>query len=184
MNGDRGQLVLVAAGLIAVALVTLAVAYAQLGYAPDRAGVEGGLDDRTLGEIELAVFEVAADRHGRYVAGEEETARAETLTALDAEFDGLASARHVDRISLQIETDESAAERWTDRNCPGGEGRAFGNCTAADGIVLQERAGSLHVLAVALDVTWTDGDRRDELTVVVDAIRGEREPPDRWREPS
>ena len=64
----------------------------------------------------------------------------------------------------------SAASDWAATNCPGGPGRQFGPCEVDRGVVVQERAGRTHVLAVALDVTVTTERGTYAVTLVVPAV--------------
>ena len=64
----------------------------------------------------------------------------------------------------------SAATDWAATNCPGGSGRRFGPCEADRGVVVQERAGRTHVLAVAVDVTVTTERGTYAVTLVVPVV--------------
>lgn len=165
----RGQLVLVAAGLIAVALVPMALAYLQLGYDAD---VRAGGDLAAPGEnaerlLSRAVHE-AAVTDGRSVAGTVERTR----DGLAPWLDRLRASQVADGVAYRVSYDDRAARAWAARACPGGDGRAFGPCEVRDGVVVQERAGDVHTVAVAFEVTIVTGDGETRLTTVVRAVGG------------
>jgi len=66
-----------------------------------------------------------------------------------------------------VSYNRSVADRMARSRCPGGAGRRFGDCTAIDGVVVQDRVDETHVLAVAFDVTVTTDRGRIEATMVV-----------------
>ena len=61
---------------------------------------------------------------------------------------------------IQITYNASRATGWRRDRCPGGPARQFGPCATDRGVVVQERAGETHVLAVAFDVTVVTDDSR------------------------
>jgi hypothetical protein len=61
---------------------------------------------------------------------------------------------------VQVTYNASLATAWRARNCPSGPARQFGPCGADRGVVVQERAGKTHVLAVAFDVRVVGADSR------------------------
>lgn len=152
----RGQVVLLAAFAIAVALVPLILAYLQLGYHADT--------DRTLvtepetraeGVLERAIQNLS----GEYGQGTEWEKRGETVRSvrngLDPTIRTLETARLSDGIVYEITYNESRAATLAETACPGGPNRQYGDCEAVDGIVVQERAGETHLLVVALDIRVT-----------------------------
>ena len=170
-RGDRGQMVLVAAGVLALALVPIAFAYLQLGYHADvRAGV--GYDDPERNAerlLERGTHEASADVRGEYEWWQREDAIAEVRANLAPRLETLRAAR-VDRgTAYEVAYNRSAAEARASGNCPGGPDRQFGDCEAIDGVVVQERAGETAVLAVAFDVRVTTDDGRSRATLVVEA---------------
>jgi len=165
----RGQLVLVAAGLVAVALVPMTLAYLQLGYDAD-VQASGDLDapaENAERLLSRGVHE-AAVTDGRSV----ERAVERTRDGLAPWLDRLRESRVADGVAYRVSYDDRAAREWADRACPGGEGRAFGPCRVRDGVVVQERAGAVHTVAVAVEVTVVTGDGETRLTTVVRAVGG------------
>lgn len=62
----------------------------------------------------------------------------------------------------------STATTWEDTTCPAGPDRQFGDCVADRGVVVQDRLGRTHVLAVAVGVTTTTERGETTVTVVVE----------------
>ncbi len=165
---DRGQLVLVAAAAIALALFPLVVAYLQLGYAGDVAAEPTGSDpgasiDRAL---ERAVHDAASDVDGDHATPGAAASAFERSVRDDVSR--LETARIETGRAAEIEYAPDRAARWvaggTWRTGVAGE---FDVPTAQGGIVIQERAGEHVVLAVAFDVRSTTPDRTVRRTVVV-----------------
>jgi hypothetical protein len=171
--GDgRGQLVLLAAAAVAVAIVPLAFGYFQLGYAADvRAGgdhTDPGRDATRV--LSRAVHESALEASGPWAnrAGVVDRTRGRLAPRLDS----LRTARVGRGTVFEVGYNDSAADRWAGRDCPGGPDRRFGDCEARRGVVVQERAGETHVLAVAFDVRITTERGTRALTLVVRAVGG------------
>ena len=169
---ERGQLVLAAAAIVAVALAPVVVAYLQLGYHADVAA-SGGYDapgqnaERLLSR---AVHDAAAGVPGEFAWDEREEAAAAVRDDLRPRLDALRSSRVESGTVYQVEYNQSAAETWRRANCPVGPNRQFGYCDVRRGVVVQERAGDTHVLAVAFDVRVTTDDSEMELTTVIGAL--------------
>lgn len=170
---DRGQMVLAAAAVLALALVPLGFAYLQLGYhedvaastAPETPGSE------TVRLLERAVYDAGDEATGHPWAGREGAVRRVNASLSDRE--GEIEAAQVDRgVAVQIERNASAATTWAATNCPSGPGRLFGDCEAIGGIVVQERADETHLLAVAYDLRIVDDRGETALTVVIRAGGG------------
>jgi len=87
-------------------------------------------------------------------------------------LESLRTARLEQGTVYRVAYNASAAGAYAPDACPGGDGRAFGPCEADRGVVVQERAGDTHVVAVALDLTVVGEDRRVETTLVVRAVGG------------
>jgi len=171
---DRGQLVLVAAAVLALALVPLGFAYLQLGYHADvrAAGAEASPGSETVRLLERTVHEASTGATGQPWAGRDGVA-AQVNRTLAADVDAIEAAQLERGIAAAIQQNTSAATRWAESNCPGGSaGRAFGPCESRGGLVLQERAGETHLLAVAFDVEVVSERGEAELTVVVRAVGG------------
>lgn len=171
---ERGQLVLVAAAVIAVALVPMLVAYFQLGYAGDVAASEEYTGPTRNGErvIERAVDNASQGVPGEYGWGERRAAVDAVRARLAPALDSLRTARLRRGTVYSVAYNDSLARRWARERCPGGPNRQFGPCSARDGVVVQRRAGRVHVVAVALDLTVTTEDRRVEKVLVVRPLRG------------
>jgi len=170
VRGDRAQLVLVAAAVVAIALAPVVLAYLQLGYHPDvqaSAEYEEPLADaeRFLGR---AVHEAGTGIDRDW------SARSAAVTAvrdrLRPRLAALEQSRLDEGIAYEVAYAESAAGDWATANCPGGSGKRFGGCEAERGVVVQERAGETTVLAVALEVRATTERGRYETTVVVPVL--------------
>lgn len=150
----RGQLVLAAAAVVAVALAPVVLAYLQLGFHPD---VEAGADRADPAAnaerfLERAVHEAGAAVTGAHGWHERRLAVRAVRDRLDPRLETLAASRVAEGTAYRVAYNDSAARAWADRRCPGGRGRAFGPCESHRGVVVQERAGETHVLAVAFDV--------------------------------
>jgi hypothetical protein len=169
MSGDdRGQLVLVAAAVLALAIIPLGFAYLQLGsHADVRAQTaEPATGEETVRLLERAVHDAAGDAAGQPWAGRAGAA-ARANESLDGHVDDIAAAQ-VDRgVAAEITQNGSVAAAWVAENCPGGRGREFGPCESRGGLVLQERAGEAQLVAVAFDVTVVSERGQTELAVVI-----------------
>lgn len=172
MKPNRGQLVLAAAAVVAVALAPVVFAYLQLGYHGDVTASQeytapGQNAERLLSQ---AVHDVSADVPARYAWDERETAVADVRSRLGPRLDALRSSRVESGTAYRVRYNQSAAAAWKRANCPSGPNRQFGDCEARQGVVVQERAGETHVLAVAFDVRATGERGTTALTVVIRVI--------------
>lgn len=174
-DDDRGQTVLLAAAVLALALVPMTVAYLQLSAHPD---VAAGHDDpdgeRTVTELERVLYDARAGVPATY-AWENRTDAVATVRARAATpIDRLERAGVADGVTRSVTYNETAAARRASEACPGGPAREFGDCDAIDGVVVQDRLGETHVLAAAFDVRVTTDRGTTRLTVVVEvAAEGE-----------
>lgn len=170
LETERGQLVLVAAVFIAVSFVPVTVAYLQLGYSADIEASSDPASDSLESTTRLLQRAVHAETNNTTAW----TQRNATVTALHNQLEPHTSAIETERITTEavqrVRYNESAASKWSLTNCPNGSARQFGPCTADRGIVIQERIGETHVLAVAFDVTLTTDQERIEATVIVQPI--------------
>ena len=155
MTGDdRGQVVLLVAVVVAVALVAMTAAYHGLGYHGDvRAAASIGSEDPiTIAERQLQ-RDVDATTVGHVRPwGERNATINHTRTALAASTTTLQRTGTARRVVYVVNEDADAAAAWADADCPGGPMRAFGSCLADGGIVVQERANETVLVGVALDV--------------------------------
>ena len=159
MRRDRGQLVLVAAAVVAVALVPMALAYLQLGYHADVDAAKPDTDhlDDARRLVGQGVRDASADVAGSYRWRERERAVARANASLAPTFERLESRGRTALVDVAYNA--TAAEQWTARRCPSDAERDFGPCVVSNGVVVQERAGETHLLAVAVDVRVL-GERR------------------------
>jgi hypothetical protein len=166
---ERGQLVLVAALVVAVALVPLALAYLQLGYAADVGADADAPPDGSdaVRALDRALANATRTVAGRYDWIQRDRAVDRVTDRLDARTERVAAAGADRGVVYEFRRNGSAAERWAARNCPRGEDREFGDCRALDGVVVQERAGETAVLAAVYDVRVVADGGRTTLTVEV-----------------
>lgn len=168
MTRTRGQLVLVAAAVVAVALVPMVFAYLQLGYHADvdDATSTDRLDD-ARGLLGHAMRDASENVSGELSWARRERATGRVDASMSRAFTRLEAGYADERVAFSVAYNRTAAERWVERNCPSGPRREFGPCLVRGGIVLQERAGEAHALAVAVDVRVLGERRTTEATFVV-----------------
>lgn len=165
---NRGQLVLAAAAIVALALVPVVLAYLQLGFHPDVTASTDydGHEADARRFLERAVHEAGANATGR-PWGEREAAVGGMRDGLAPRLATLNASRVAEGVAYAVRYNRSAASDWAAERCPGGRGRTFGPCRADRGVVVQERAGETTVLAAAFDVTVTTPRGHRDLTFVV-----------------
>jgi hypothetical protein len=167
---ERGQTVLVAAAMLALALIPLGFAYLQLGYHED---VAASTEPETPGSetirlLERAVYDAGGEATGHPWQGRK-GAVAKVNASLAPRESDIAAAQVKRGVAVRIERNASAASDWASENCPVGAGRVFGDCEAIGGVVVQERAGETHLLAVGYDLRIVDDRGGTALTVVIRA---------------
>lgn len=175
-GADRGQIVLVAAAVVAVALLSMTLAYAQLGYDADRTGAGtaevasvSDIDRSLTGSLRAAAREV---RRGDDHAWRDRRTVAERVAgSLDADADRLERVHAEKSRSLTVELDDAAATQWARERCPDGDGREFGPCRVIDGVVVQERADETAVVAAAFRVRVVSPDESTTALVVSQVVR-------------
>lgn len=147
----------------------MVVAYLQLGYHADVTASEGfdAPDRNAESVLERAVHDATADVPGEYRWDDRGSAVAAVRSSLEPQLDALRSSRVESGTVYQVEYNRTAAEAWRQANCPSGPNRQFGSCESRQGVVVQERAGDAHVLAVAFDVRVTTEDAEMHLTMVI-----------------
>lgn len=165
---DRGQMVLVAAAVLALAILPLGFAYLQLGTHMD---VRAQTAADAPGQETVRLLERAVHAASGEAAGQPWAARRGAVVqanrSLASDIDDIESAQ-VDRgIAAEIQQNTSAAAAWTAEHCPSGRGREFGACETSGGLILQERAGETHLVAVVFDVAVVSEHGETELVVVV-----------------
>lgn len=159
--GRRGQFVLLAAGVIAIGLLPVVFASLQLGYAGDVAA--GGEDDDALADarrhLALAVHRAGYGVPANATWAERRGAAARVRDRLAEPIGTLERSDLAGGTVVRVSGNASAARAWAGSACPGGPDRQFGPCEAIGPVVVQERAGRTHVLAVVFDVQVTGRDR-------------------------
>jgi hypothetical protein len=166
-EGQRGQLVLVAAIALALALVALGVAYLQLSYDTDTRQPTQTPAAQLEGALERAVHNSTADIPARYAWGDRSDAAVAVQDRLDTKTETLATSRLADGHAYDIERNATRATQWARTNCTTGPNRQFGGCATVDGIVLQDRDGQTHVLAVVFDIEITTPDGTTAVTLSI-----------------
>lgn len=165
----RGQLVLVAAAVIALALVPMAFAYLQLGYHGDvdaSPGPDSALADAER-SLERGVENASAGVDGEYDWEERDDAVAAFRDALAQDVRTIERLRHADGVVVEITGAEGLAGSWGESTCPSGPMRAFGPCDRVDNVVVQERAGETAILAAGFRLRVATADGRAAVDVVV-----------------
>jgi hypothetical protein len=176
LTSRRGQLVLVAAGVIAVGLLPVVLAYTQLGYAGMAATEPTATPSTTdaTRAIERAAFDASAPAQGVRPWA----ARGAVADRVADRFDGRVASVETGGVERgvvhEIERNQSAAADWASTNCPGGPNRQFGPCEADAGVVVQERGGDVHVVAIAVDLRTVTEGATHAGTYVLDAEVGGR----------
>lgn len=153
--GDRGQVVLLAAVVVAVALVAMSTAYHGLGYHGDvrTTAAVGAEEPTTVAEhrLQAAVDATAVDTARPWMA------RNTTVSDVrDAVREVIADLQRSDATRGQVfvvRENEALADAWADDDCPGGTLRDFGPCRADGGVVVQERANETVLVGVVVDLT-------------------------------
>lgn len=165
----RGQLVLAAAALVAVALIPVVAAYLQLGYVPQSGG---GIDGRPGGHADRVLTRAVGSSAPELPSSYAWSERADAVDAfrddLASRLESLRTSRLTDGTAYVVEYAPGVARNWTAANCPGGPDRQFGACEVVDGVPVQERDGGTHVVAVAFRVRVVGPDGTAELVLVVE----------------
>jgi len=164
---DRGQLVLVAAAVIAIGLAPVLLAYLQLGYHPDaetRPDVSGG---QAVDYLDRSVHDAAAATAGEYAWRDRAAMAAAVRDRIDADVETLERTRLEEGVTYRFGYNDTAAEAWLDGSCVSGDGKQFGDCTVDGGVAMQDRAGEAVLLAVAFDVRVVGPRSESDLTAVI-----------------
>ena len=165
---NRGQLVLVAAAVVAIGLAPVLLAYLQLGYHPDaetRPDVSGG---QAVDYLDRSVHDAAAATAGEYAWRDRAAMAAAVRDRIDADIETLERTRLEEGVTYLVGYNDTAAEVWVGDNCVRGDGKRFGECTVDGGVAMQERAGEAVLLAVAFDVRVVGPQGKSDVTVVVE----------------
>jgi len=172
-RAERGQLVLLAAVALAIALVPLVLAYLQLGYQDDihaSAGPSPAQEaERTL---DRGLHDAADDIAFAY-SWRERSAAVDTVRDRLSKTLAAITRAGLDRgTAYGVTYNRTRAAAWASGNCPGGPDRQFGSCVAERGVVVQERQDRTHVLGAAFDIDITTPDRALQVSVTVDIRAG------------
>lgn len=159
---ERGQMILLAAVAIAVALVPMLLAYVQLGYHPDVAEPEADHTSSVERTLERSLVAAADGVPANYSWGDRDAAVTTVRSRLGSTLTSLNRSALERGTALQVSFNATLANASASRTCPSGTGRQFGPCEGDRGVVVQERASETHVLAAAFDVrvVTRDGERR------------------------
>ena len=166
---ERGQLVLVAAAEIALALVPMAFAYLQLGYHGD---VGADVEPETeLGDaersLERAVEHASAEIDGEYDWDRREAAVIAFRDALEDDIDTIERLGHAEGVVIEIVGAAEPAATWQEGACPSDPMRSFGACDRIGNVVVQERADETAVLAAGFELRLATPDDEAAVEVVV-----------------
>jgi hypothetical protein len=164
---EDGQLVLVAAAVVAIGLAPILLAYLQLGYHPDVTTEPDVSGEEAVAYLDRSVHNAAAETAGEYRWSDREAMADAVRAELAGDLDALETARVDEGVAYLVEYNGTAADEWIDGHCHRGAGKRFGGCTVDDGVAMQERAGDAVVLAVGFDVRVVGSDGETALTVVI-----------------
>lgn len=165
----RGQLVLVAAIALTVALVPLVLAYLQLGYHDDiHAGSNTNTAAQTERTLEHGLHDATAGVATNHSWSEREAAVTVVRERMAPTVQSINRSGLADGTAISVTDNDTRASMWAGSNCPGGPDRQFGDCETDRGVVVQERDGQTHVLAVAVDIQITTPNTETELTTVIE----------------
>lgn len=156
-------MVLLAALAIAIALVPMLLAYMQLGYHPDVADPDPEYTRDVERTLERELVEATAGIPARYDWGARDAAVTDVKDRLESTIEALNRSALERRTVIQVSFNESLAAASAADHCPSGPRRHFGSCAAIGGVVVQERAGETHVLAIGFDVRLTADDRSTQV---------------------
>jgi len=162
----RGQLVLLAAAVIAFALATGALAYLQVGSHPDiEPSSEEGSPERIVSALDRSVHNATASATDRYDWDDRELAVEELEDDLEPRVQTLRVSELEQSVVHEIAYDESDAAAWAANDCPSDPDRRFGDCEVIGGVVVQERAGETYILGVAFELRTTSEPTTHETSV-------------------
>lgn len=168
---ERGQLVLIASVVIAIAIVPMAFAYLQLGYEADVEQSVDGTDPEGDAHRVLvrAVHNASSGLPEQYAWSNRSDAVDAVRATMEPRIETVETGVIHRGIAREVVYNRTQAATWASANCPGGPGRQFGPCEVDRGVVVQERANRTHVLRVAVDLETTAERRESSVTWVIDA---------------
>lgn len=166
----RGQMVITMAVVVTIALVPVAAAYLQLGYASNTRPIATGMEpDDTIRALSQTVDAAAAEVAGEYEWNDRAEAVETVRIHMDPRIDRIEATQDASTTALNVTYNRSRAAHIASTDCPSGPGRAFGSCESHEGVVVQERAGETVIIAVALDIHTVDPDGELHVTHRFDA---------------
>lgn len=165
---DRSQMVLLAAAAIAVALIPLLLAYMQLGYHPDVAGPHPDHATDVTRTLERSLVNASEGIPTDYAWSDRGAAVTVVRNSLAPTLGSLNRSALARNTAIQVSLNATRASALANATCPSGPGREFGPCEADRGVVIQDRAGGTHVLAVAVDVHVIRPDGQTTVYAVVE----------------
>ncbi len=163
---ERSQLVLLAAVALAAALVPLTVAYLQLGYQATVDADRSPIQD-LQGTLDRALVDAADGVPDQYPWSDRTTAVTAVRDRLRPTLATLNTSRLDAGRAVAVTYNATRGQAWADSHCPAGPDRQFGPCRVDRGVVVQDRAGRTHVLAVAVDVAVAGPDAEQRAVIVV-----------------
>lgn len=166
---ERGQLVLVAAAVIAIGLAPILFAYLQLGYHPDVDDREPEITgEKALTFLDRSVHEATTETAGDY-EWRDRSERARTVRErIGEDIETLRRTRIDEGVAYDVSFNQTVAGAWADENCLRNSGKQFGECEADGGVVMQERAGEAALLAVGFDIEAVGQNGESRSTVVIE----------------
>lgn len=169
---NRGQLVLVAAAVIAIGIAPVLFAYLQLGYHPDTERQPEMAGGESVAYLDRSVHDAAAATAGQHPWPARKAKTEAVRNELGGDIDSLETAGIEEGLAREVRYNDTAASEWAAANCESGPGKRFGACETDEGIVVQERAGEAVLVAVGFDIEAVGPDGETEMTVVIGVGEG------------
>jgi len=163
----RGQVVLVAAAVVAVALAAMLLAAFQLGYQPATDSTGSADLSRVEEPLADAVRRGATDAAGRFPWRDRSDAAAVVRAEIRPTIERIERTGVGGDVVYRVELNDSVAPDVAPEVCPRGEDRRFGECAAQGALLFQERAGEAHALGVVVEVRAVGPERTTTATLVV-----------------
>lgn len=152
-------MVIAIAVVVTVALVPIAAAYLQLGSLAIDDSVDRSTDAAAVTRaLAQSVAGATSEVDGEYQWSERDAAVESVHNWLDPRLEGLETRHDPGTQAVTISYNQTLAESVAADECPSGNGRSFGPCTASRGVVIQERDDEAVIVAVAFDVRSTTAD--------------------------
>lgn len=146
----RGQIVLLAAVVVALALVPILGAYLQLGYDGDARAFDRKAstvsEERILTTVRRELRGVLPTGHDW---GERNRTASRVRTHIEARLTSLSG--EVNGTVIEVELRNASADLVAE-TCPAGPNRRFGPCRGLGAVFVQERAGETHVYGLLVEI--------------------------------